>query len=44
MGDTMSADAAFETHGAAEKKAALSKKTIETLLADLLKIFLQKID
>ena len=34
MGDTMSADTAFEMHGAAEKKAALSKKTIETLLAE----------
>ena len=34
MGDNMAADTGFETHGAAEKKRELSKKTIETLLAE----------
>ena len=34
MGDTMFSDTAFEMHGAVEKKAALSKKTLGTLLAE----------
>ena len=34
MGDTMTADTGFEMHGTAEKRIELSKKTIETLLAE----------
>ena len=34
MGDTMTADTGFEIHDTAEKRMELSKKTIETLLAE----------